>query len=1016
MPRRYLPLLVLPLLLPLLSAQAPARPEAVDPPPVASDPSVKLDYDIVYVRAPRAGDRTVKRFYTEIGAPAYMEPGADLMLLHPDGSEEVLVKGGRGSVTDPFVSFDGEWVYYALFHDLTNVSVWEPHRGGSDIYKMHLKTRKVVQLTHQEYTPNTGAVPRPGVYQYGRLNLGPCPLPGGRIVFTSSRDGFLPPKHSTPMMQLFVMDEDGSNVECIGHLNLGMALHPVVLKDGRIMFSSLESQGLRNTILWGLWQIRPDGTNWGPLISAFDLISAPNAFHFQTQLSDESLIVELYYNWNNSGFGSFLKMPPQAPSGYASFAPAFSDRPDPNLRWPDGDYHLPFRPYGMEVFTRFTHGMEGPSPHVDPKDKSSPYTGKVTHPSGAPDNHLLCVWSPGPVNHQYEHFPIYDGGLYLIKDGVPVDHPNQMRLIKNDPNYNEQFPRAVVSYKRIYGVDEPHRFPELANDGRLSPHLPAGTPYGLVGTSSFYKRESYPNGVVPPNGVTATFAGGHNPWKDLDAFTSHGNGMRNWTHQGGDVGLYSNDEIHAVRILAMEPTSHTTKYYFHNHAQERLRILGEIPLRKFTNGKQPTDPDGNSDTSFLAKIPADTGFTFQTIDKDGLALNLSQTWHQLRPGEIRNNCGGCHAHSQQPTLFEKTAAAKSDYPIFDLTRRAPLITTKANDQIGRQWDADDTTGLRLAAGVQNVEYYRDIQPILKRSCVACHTRDSASPAGNLVLDADTVPEKVDKFGKIPGTYYRLAMDEGGKYGYRPVATGNTWGMLNASRYVRKFQARRSLLAWKILGRRTDGFSNDDFPTERVPGDPNTLMERGKPIEPTHNNRNRADLDFTGSVMPPPEAVAGTYVGPDGQRVRVAPLSDEDKRTIFRWIDLGCPIDLDYDPADPSARGKGWMLDDKRPTLTVQTPRRGANPPVSRLRIGMCDFYTGLDMTSFTVTADFAVAGNPPGRNLAGLFQLVDQGVWELKLPQPLVELPRGTLTVSVKDREGNVTTVERTFSVSPLGR
>ena len=47
-----------------------------------------------------------------------MDPGADLMLLHPDGTEEVLVGGGQGSVTDPMVSFDGEWVYYSLFHDL----------------------------------------------------------------------------------------------------------------------------------------------------------------------------------------------------------------------------------------------------------------------------------------------------------------------------------------------------------------------------------------------------------------------------------------------------------------------------------------------------------------------------------------------------------------------------------------------------------------------------------------------------------------------------------------------------------------------------------------------------------------------------------------------------------------------------------------------------------------------------------------------------------------------------------
>ena len=93
---------------------------------------------------------------------------------------------------------------------------------------------------------------------------------------------------------------------------------------------------------------------------------------------------------------------------------------------------------------------------------------------------------------------------------------------------------------------------------------------------------------------------------------------------------------------------------FHNHANERLRILGEIPVRKFDkDGKQPLDPDGNPDTSFLAKVPADVAFTFQTLDRHGMVLSMAQTWHQVRPGEVRNNCGGCHAHSQEPTPFEK---------------------------------------------------------------------------------------------------------------------------------------------------------------------------------------------------------------------------------------------------------------------------------------------------------------------------------------------------------------------------
>src|SRR5262249_46335067 len=141
-----------------------------------------------------------------------------------------------------------------------------------------------------------------------------------------------------------------------------------------------------------------------------------------------------------------------------------------------------------------------------------------------------------------------DGGIYLIKEGKTINEPGQMLLIKNDPKYNEQWPRALVPYKRIYGVDEPKRLLSLANDGKRSPHLPEGTPFGLIGTSSLYKRETYPNGIVPSNGVTAQFAGGEDPWKGLDAFSSHGNGMpMNWNTQGGDAGLYTNEDIHAIR-------------------------------------------------------------------------------------------------------------------------------------------------------------------------------------------------------------------------------------------------------------------------------------------------------------------------------------------------------------------------------------------------------------------------------------------------------------------------------------
>ena len=207
-----------------------------------------------------------------------------------------------------------------------------------------------------------------------------------------------------------------------------------------------------------------------------------------------------------------------------------------------------------------------------------------------------------------------------------------------------------------------------------------------------------------------------------------------------------------------------------------------------------------------------------------------------------------------------------------------------------------------------------------------------------------------------------------------------------------FQSRRSLLVWKVFGRRLDGWSNDDFPTETEPGNPRTLSLKGEPVANTAANRNRADLDYVGSVMPPPDAVKSG---------KVKALSAEDRLTLVRWIDLGCPIDLDR-------KGRGWLADDQRPTLAVASPKAGANPPLTRLLIGAHD-TVGLDATGFTVTADVAIDGTAAGTNLAARFRPAGPGVWELPLTAPLTT-PRAVLTVSVRDRVGNVTRVERAFS------
>ncbi len=937
------------------------------------------DYDIVYVRQVRFGDNQ-NTVWPEVFHPARLDPGADLMLLHPDGSEEVLVAGGNGGITDPFVSFDAQWVYYARFPDLRPQSL-NTQRGdlpyqGADIYRIRLATRQIEQLTHGEFTPNTGAghwdetnpLNPPAQFDrlgYGILNLAPCPLPGGRIAFVSNRNGFEPPKgYTNPTLQLFVMDGDGQNVTQIAPMNISSALHPTILRDGRLLFSSHEDQGLRDTRMWGVWAIWPDGRLWEPVLSAF---REGQAFHFMTQLSGGDLVIEDYYNLNNNGFGTLYRTPARAPAGQPAFFSAFGNDNPPIERTVGAGfpypYTIPFTPRGGLVsLAPFTHGDD----EAAPVGSNGQRVGKFTHPSAAPNGDLLVVWTPGPANdlNRPTPTPYYDAGLYMMAGGNVIHSPQELVLIKNDPAWNEAWPRAVVPYNRIHGVAEPDDLGWLPNDGSVHAQLPAGTPFGLVGSSSLYKRESFPGHVTS--------------WSDdfdgLDAFNTGENGQSsNWFSQGSDAGKVANSDIWAVRILAMEPHSHRSYgpnigRKFTSHAEERLRVLGEIPLRKFAAGGAPVlDLEGNPDTSFLAKIVADTPFTFQMLDRNGMVLSMAQTWHQVRPGEMRADCGGCHAHSQQPLAFGSTAAAQSNYSVPDLSTTTPLLTLDAGGQ----------PGLRIENTRQvSVEFLRDIRPLLQQRCVGCHQGSNAP--GNLDL-ADT-----SLVNGLPGDYRRLAADSAAQFGYAPVIANGTWRQTNASRYVRMFQSRRSLLVWKLFGQRLDGWNNADHPTESVPGNAATL--------PPGADANAADLDYTGTMMPPPGSP-------------VAPLTADEKLMFVRWIDLGAPIDT----GDPRY---GWFMDDLKPTLAVSLPRAGANAaPLGQIRFGLADADSGIDPASLGVSADFIVNGRAPGAELADLAQAAGDGIWTIALTPPLAAGWNRHVRLGVRDNQGNITRVDRAFFI-----
>jgi hypothetical protein len=964
-----------------------------------------LAYDIIYLRAPRKGDATLTD-WPEVINPVKMEPGTHLMRLRSNGTEELLFDGSaiggdpaKSAVIDPVVSFDARFVYFAYFPDVTSAGRNSQRnnvpREGCDIYRMELATRAVTRLTTQLWQPPFAGVKwssnrlqasasDENYLGYGIFNMAPTPLPGGKIMFVSNRHGFLPNKTFTfPNLRLYVMDENGANVEQVSPMTIGSAMHPIVLRDGRVVFSSYESQGLRDERVWSLWSILPDGRYWEPMFGSFKVGSS---MHFQTQMSDGRVAVIEYYNLNNEGFGTLFAFDAENEGDpkFGSFNALDNSNPKVRRgRWFFQSGHpehlkprftqFRFSPPGLVSLTEFSHGEDNAADVIAGATSSNQFAGKVTHPAAAPNNDVLLVYSPGPVNNlnRPTTMPRIKGEIRVLRNGVSAAEPSALELIKGDPNYNYQMPKALVPYSAIYGVDEPAKYDWSPNRGTLHTTLPEGTPFGLIGTSTFYRRDSKPG-----NFEWISFPQDYEGWDRFN--TAENDDNPNWFNQGADAGKYTSDDIYAVRIVGMEGTVHRSYgpnegVAFKAHqGRERLRVLGEIPLRKKDrNGNVVRDADNNPDTSFLAKIPADTAFTFQTLDKRGMVLNVSQTWHQVRPGEMRVDCGGCHGHSQKGMKFETTAASKPDYVIEDLTKRTPVLKLNGAGEALFEYLANNKR-------VLDVEFHRDIKPILNAKCISCHS--GANPPKGLRLDDNTIVNGFDN------TYNRLADNAAATTGLRSMLPNGEYRGSNASRYIRKFQSRRSLLIWKIFGERLDGWTNSNHPTESVPGDATTL--------PAGANRNAVDIDFVGTRMPPPSSGIT--------------LSDEEKMKFVRWIDLGAPVDS----LNASLRPYGWFNDEEIPVLTLTDPPAYDAPEnMTRIMFGAFDNYSGLDRSSLSVKASFPVNARAAGVELKDLFTENDH-VWSLNLNAPIARPIDAVITIRVKDVRGNEAKIERVLNAT----
>jgi len=132
-----------------------------------------------------------------------------------------------------------------------------------------------------------------------------------------------------------------------------------------------------------------------------------------------------------------------------------------------------------------------------------------------------------------------------------------------------------------------------------------------------------------------------------------------------------------------------------------VSLKGHFTVKKI-HGVVPVHEDGSA----FFTVPPDTNLFFQALDEDYMELQRMRTFVNLLPGEKRS-CIGCHEVRKQAPALRRANPLALDHSV-------QALVPQPGD-----------TGPRM------VHYPTDVQPILDRHCVSCHSGES--PEGNLDL-------------------------------------------------------------------------------------------------------------------------------------------------------------------------------------------------------------------------------------------------------------------------------------------
>jgi hypothetical protein len=182
-----------------------------------------------------------------LGGNTYRGRGSALKALDVrTGKTRTLVENPRGHIRSPCVHFDGERVVFAMNPKGGNFSIFEVDSRGPD----GSGVCEAKQLT----------------FARDVSDVDPIYLPGGDIVFASSRNLKIVPCDRQIVPQLFRMTGGGANVHQITR-SIVHENQTSLMPDGRVLYSRWDYVDRNFADGHGFWVTNPDGCNqaivWG---------------------------------------------------------------------------------------------------------------------------------------------------------------------------------------------------------------------------------------------------------------------------------------------------------------------------------------------------------------------------------------------------------------------------------------------------------------------------------------------------------------------------------------------------------------------------------------------------------------------------------------------------------------------------------------------------------------------------------------------------------------------------------